>query len=682
MEALVESSSSLPTDGSGNTPWLRIYTFGRFQIDRVDPYSGQMTPLPAEKLRGQNAANALGLLKALLCCPDRFATRAWLLEQFWPNSRQKSAEERLTDVVSSLRGLLRPANSPAMFVHFVHGTNGRGAGFRLDGNPYLWCDADAFEWYVKHAILLDQRGQDSTACWERASMLAQRGMYLPEHVEEDWSRQRRDYLQGMLRDCMHRWIHLLRQMGQIDEAILRLRSYWVEHLTDEDALCPLLEMLGEQERFREAEECYTKTQAMLAGDGYEPDNHTKETIEAVRALKIQRPAQNNFFKPSVLLSFDEAHASLSLREAQREEQDVPTFLHVQPTSPMPELLSEQTSQVRARVNDPLRMEVVQAFSQALSFSYSLHPEQLDVLEHQTCLFWQRREALTLPLETFYLQVIDHLLHLKTFMEHPLLPKERIRLCELTSRTLLLAGVVLYDRGLYPYARHVMHIAAQAAAEAGNGVVQGLIYAWMSFTWTYAGSFSLALPCILEAQSLVDQGTDKNAKAWIAAVQAEIYANLSRREDCLQALQRAEHDLTTSDTDTHCLFGLNHVLLDGYRGACLQELYQRDAPITHPYLREAKEALGRAIKSDTPLRRKRYYLGDLSKIEARCGDIEAACFYASQSLTIPSRIESKSMWQRIVDLRSLLRPYQNEAPVRLLETQIQTQIADNHVEEAF
>jgi hypothetical protein len=83
-----------------------------------------------------------------------------------------------------------------------------------------------------------------------------------------------------------------------------------------------------------------------------------------------------------------------------------------------------------------------------------------------------------------------------------------------------------------------------------------------------------------------------------------------------------------------------------------------------------------------LRRKRYYLGDLSKIEARCGDVEAACFYASQSLTIPSRIESRSIWQRIVDLRSLLHPYRNEAPVQLLETHIQAQITSNHFAEVF
>ncbi|HEU5378825.1 MAG TPA: BTAD domain-containing putative transcriptional regulator [Ktedonobacteraceae bacterium] len=267
---------------------LRVYTFGRFQIEWCDPQTSQITPLPHERLRGQNAATALGLLKTLLSCPDRFATRAFLNEQFWPDSTVKRAEERLNDVVSSLRTLLRPKGSSEMLVHFVYGTNGRGAGFRLDSYPQLWCDADAFEWYVKHALLLDQRGQDATACWEHAYVLAERGIYLPEQIEEDWSRPRREYLNGLVRDGVHRWTAILWQTGHVEEAIVRLRSYWLEHPTDEDALRPLLEMLGEQERFGEAEDSYAKAQTALREDEHTPDDRTKETIEAVRALRVRR----------------------------------------------------------------------------------------------------------------------------------------------------------------------------------------------------------------------------------------------------------------------------------------------------------------------------------------------------------------------------------------------------------
>ena len=269
--------------------WLRVCTFGRFQIEWVDPATGERTPLPAERMQGQNAGTALGLFKALLTRPDRFATRSWLLEQFWPESRQRAAEERLNDVVSSLRGLLRPPGCTQMFVHFVHGANGRGAGYRLDAYPHLWCDADAFAWYVTHALLLDQRGHDATALWERAYALAARGEYLPEQIEDEWSQQQREYLHGLLRDCVHRWTEVLRQRGCGEEAIVRLRGYWLAHPTDEDALRPLLELLGERERFGEAEEVYARAQAALAEDGCEPETRTVETMETVRALQVRRP---------------------------------------------------------------------------------------------------------------------------------------------------------------------------------------------------------------------------------------------------------------------------------------------------------------------------------------------------------------------------------------------------------
>ena len=193
---------------------LRVYTLGSFHIEWINPITGQPIPFPAERLSGQNAANALALLQALLSKPGRFATRAWLMESFWPNSKQSRAEERLNDVASALRCLLRAEGDKSSLVHFVYGNDKRGAGYRLEGYPRIWCDADAFEWYVNHALLLEQRGQDATACWEQAYAFSQRGEYLPERIEEDWSRPCRDALQGLQRDCIQHWTQLLRQAGR------------------------------------------------------------------------------------------------------------------------------------------------------------------------------------------------------------------------------------------------------------------------------------------------------------------------------------------------------------------------------------------------------------------------------------------------------------------------------------
>jgi DNA-binding SARP family transcriptional activator len=374
---------------TGPAPWLRIHTLGRFQINWLYPQSGQVVLLPIKKRRGQNAGSALGLLKALLSCPDRFAPRSWLNEQFWPNARHKTVEERLNDVVSSLRTLLRPEGCTEMFVHFVHGTDGRGAGFRLDAYPQLWCDADAFEWYVNHAILLDQRQQDSTACWERASLLAERGQYLPEQVYEEWARQKRDYLTGLVRDCAHCWTALLRQMGLVDEASTRLRSYWLKYPTDEDALRPLLDMLGERERFGEAEECYSKTQVALAEDNHVPAEHTNETIEVVRALQIKRSRLTTPSTPFPSRSLDQSDR-IEAVTLLREEKDLNSYrrrflqhlFHLVGTAALPMLPLHAS--VEPSFHECVSKETRALYEHVLALSWEQYIHPVPVTQHNTC----------------------------------------------------------------------------------------------------------------------------------------------------------------------------------------------------------------------------------------------------------------------------------------------------------
>ncbi len=85
--------------------------------------------------------------------------------------------------------------------------------------------------------------------------------------------------------------------------------------------------------------------------------------------------------------------------------------------------------------------------------------------------------------------------------------------------------------------------------------------------------------------------------------------------------------------THYLFSFDSVLLDGYKGTCLQYFYHKSHPNTYSYLSEAKEALSRALAANTPARRKLYYLGDFAQAEARQGEVEASCEYAFKLLEV-------------------------------------------------
>ena len=272
-------------NGNSQCPLLRIYVLGTLDIQ----WPGINIPFPRERMLGRGAAPALGLLKAHLTQPDRFALRDWLMEQFWPKSPYSNADERLDDVASSLRGLLRPPESHAKILHFVYGKDGKGNGYRLEGYPQIWVDADAFEWYVQQAARLDRFGHDSLSLWEEAYQLGSRGEFLPDEWYSDWAQPRRELLQGQYRQCVHRVVQILRESGAYEQAILRLRCYWQGHQTDEDALRPLLEMLGERERYQEAEGYYEQArEAVRREEHRDLDERTRDVMECLRAQPIQR----------------------------------------------------------------------------------------------------------------------------------------------------------------------------------------------------------------------------------------------------------------------------------------------------------------------------------------------------------------------------------------------------------
>lgn len=69
---------------------------------------------------------------------------------------------------------------------------------------------------------------------------------------------------------------------------LLLRSYWQEHPHDEDALRPLMEILGKRECYQEALASYEKLCALLKEDGEQPDAQTQDIVAYLQAKQLQR----------------------------------------------------------------------------------------------------------------------------------------------------------------------------------------------------------------------------------------------------------------------------------------------------------------------------------------------------------------------------------------------------------
>ncbi len=290
-------------------PAVRIYTCGMISIEVLteivssDPPLARYTVLSPQTLRGRGIIPSLTLLKLLLSRPHRFASKDWLAEQI--RHEEDAPDVRLDTIASQLRKLLcgneRDSNDDLRVQLVMYVRNGKqsGPGYQLAPYPLIWLDTDALAWHVEQAVRMERFGDDSLPFWERAYALASRGEYLPDEAYSDWAEEKRAAIAGHLRQSIHALARLYpTHFGKAGEeqTLLLLRTYWNTHRTDEDALRPLMELLGQQERYQEALTCVQQAREVLAEEGCELDPRTRDIAEYLRTKQISRAA--NFTPPA------------------------------------------------------------------------------------------------------------------------------------------------------------------------------------------------------------------------------------------------------------------------------------------------------------------------------------------------------------------------------------------------
>jgi DNA-binding SARP family transcriptional activator len=350
------------SDDLGNSlttfPLLRIWLCGPFRMEWIDPTTGQVLPATDPTTGGRDRAAAISLLALLLCQPNRQAHRDWVMEQFWPESSRSVAVHRLENIFSCLRKLLRPPSGGESLVHSTSGKKTSGPSYCLDAYPKLWVDLDALIWNVEQAARMERFGDDALPFWQRAFDLFKAGPFLADDPYEPyaaWVKERRSQLEGYGRQCVHALSRLyLATYGEAGKAetLLLLRTYWQQYKTDEDALRPILELLGEQERYQEAEEYYQQLVVALAelepdeeGQPRAPDARTHDIREYLLTKQIQRERAENPHS---------SETSLSVRTKAQEVQTRKELL-----LPLSGIHSEQD---KLRLGSPL---VSQAIAQAI-----------------------------------------------------------------------------------------------------------------------------------------------------------------------------------------------------------------------------------------------------------------------------------------------------------------------------
>src|SRR5579872_3313388 len=203
-----------------------------FEVRVLGPFGVSRDGVPLEPLRWPRRAQRL--LKLLATVPAHRRLRDELIEILWPDAPLDSGASNLRGAVLDLRRGLGSADpSPIL--------SERGT-VALDPAHVWTIDLDRFESLV---------ASGEAAQTEAVELV--RGEPLPEDRYEDWAAPIRDHVQHVVRDAvirlMHgdgagpgarlspgdgaeralRWLEMLRQMDQLDEAVLRLQLQALGH---------------------------------------------------------------------------------------------------------------------------------------------------------------------------------------------------------------------------------------------------------------------------------------------------------------------------------------------------------------------------------------------------------------------------------------------------------------------
>jgi DNA-binding SARP family transcriptional activator/tetratricopeptide (TPR) repeat protein len=685
------------SNDSGNPPTafpqLRIWLCGPFQMEWVDPTTGAALPAVDPTVGSRDRAAAIALLALLLCQPNRQAHRDWVMEQFWPDGKRDVAIHRLENIFSCLRKLLRPPSGGESLVRSTSGKKNSGTSYCLDPYPALWVDGDALIWNVAQACRMERFGDDALPFWQCAFDLFKRGPFLvgdPYEPYASWVKEQRERLEGYARQCVHALAHLYlaryADAGKA-EALLLLRTYWQQYKIDEDALRPLLELLGEQERYQEAEAYYQQLLLALAelgpdeeGQPRTPDGRTRDIREYLCTKQIRRDRTTNKLtqiqssiapstKPpswSSLSSMRGANSEILLSEAQVI--DVSTPARVDTLDMMKsrrQILHELLGHAcLILVLSPYTIEHHERSRQLLlSHGDGLDPAVLDDLERITASYWRLCQNASLDLlgsVTEHFQAITH--QLKRKQPHEVSQ----RLCQLVGETAQLLGKTLFDLHEYALSWSYYTFSLKAAQAADNHDLWAVGLGRMSLLLIYWKQPQDAYPLLREARQLTIQCP--RIACWLAAVEGEVHAQLGDADACDAALKTAKEFAKSEPLgEDRYATGMNPSRLAGYEGACFVRLRRPERAL--PVLQQAV-----ALLDPHAVRRQSTIFTDMGMAYAQQGNIQEACKLAKHALVLTTQTKSLSVLERVRLVRQELEPWGETESVQELEKHLDTMFA--------
>jgi len=316
----------------------------------------------------------------------------------------------------------------------------------------------------------------------------------------------------------------------------------------------------------------------------------------------------------------------------------------------------------------LTSDVAERLSRVLGKSSHVDERTIFYLKKRVEGYWQDRNAVTISTQDLLPYVVEDLQKSTDLLSMSLSPKLRADLCSIAGIAAMLIGELFYDLGSYGQARIFHETAITAAREANNVTLEAVVWGRKSFAWSYDHNPEQALNCVQRARTLANSA-NTIIRTWLAAVEAEIQANLNDRESCLKALRDITYVEDQSSHREECYWiHFDPSLAAGYHGVSFLRL----AGFGHRDLIDnAQEALIDALNSLAPSMRRRQptLLIDFSSTHVRQENIEQACDYALQAMSATTQIQSRVIVLRLLALRKDLEPWKEISYVKNLDKQL-------------
>lgn len=227
----------------------------------------------------------------------------------------------------------------------------------------------------------------------------------------------------------------------------------------------------------------------------------------------------------------------------------------------------------------------------------------------------------------------------------------------------LVGHLLFDIQDFAMAWSYYNFALSAAQGAHQPDEEAAVLGLMSFVLTYKSHPTETPPetvtLLEQAQLLTAQSTIYPLRACLAAIKAEIHANLGQIDAYHREIDLAQNFLTypgdLHDTVPDDIFNFDPATLAGYQGACLLRIGK---PL------EALAALQESVQDLQMIHALR--LADIGIAHAQLGAYSKASMLGREALSMIAQTKNRSQLQRVRELRRDLESWKHTSEVQELD----------------